>query len=340
MVIQGVKHKFPVSVVLFLLAVVTILASWLEVFPRHWVEKLYSRGIFPTISHFFSLLSDLIPISWLDLWIPGSLALLIYVLYCRRWRLLLGAVSFFYLWFFWGWGLNYHRPRVSDRLQLELREIGPNEYTKFEETVIEQLNRLRPLASESPLDRGAASAKAFDRVERVVFRIDGTDWPITKQVKRSLVLEPWYVRAGIDGMFNPFGHEPLVNRGPFPYELPFLMSHEIAHARGIANEGEANLVALFATVASDDPRFQYSGWLEMWRYLVFDASDRLDPGVRADLRAIDERFLAKQVRIISRVQTAMLDAHLKANAVPQGIRSYSDFVALAILSQPRWKEFQ
>jgi hypothetical protein len=36
----------------------------------------------------------------------------------------------------------------------------------------------------------------------------------------------------------------------------------------------------------------------------------------------------------------MLDAHLKANAVPGGIRSYSDFVSLAILSQSRWKEFQ
>jgi hypothetical protein len=36
----------------------------------------------------------------------------------------------------------------------------------------------------------------------------------------------------------------------------------------------------------------------------------------------------------------MLDAHLKANAVPGGIHSYSDIVALAIASQPRWKEFE
>jgi len=340
MVIQGVKHKFPVSVVLFLLAVVTILASWLEVFPRHWVEKLYSRGIFPTISHFFSLLSDLIPISWLDLWIPGSLALLIYVLLRRRWRVLVGAVSLFYLWFFWGWGLNYHRPVVSERLQLENRLVKTEEYEQFETTALEQLNRLRPLVAHMPLDRTSASALAYDRVERVVLRIDGTDWPVGHQVKRSVFLEPWYVRAGIDGMFNPFVHEPLVTRGPLPFELPFVMSHEIAHARGIANEGEANLIALLATVASDDPRFQYSGWLEVWRYFYLPREQRLDPGVLADLQAIDQRLLAKQVRLISKVQTAMLDAHLKANAVPGGIRSYSDFISLAILSEPRWKEFQ
>jgi hypothetical protein len=117
------------------------------------------------------------------------------------------------------------------------------------------------------------------------------------------------------------------------------MSHEIAHVRGIANEGEANLVALLSTVASADPRFQYSGWLELWRYLGAP-SDRLDPGPRADLRAIRERVLSRRIPIISNVQGAMLDVHLKANAVPGGIRSYSDIVALAIASQPRWKEFE
>jgi hypothetical protein len=340
MVIQRVKHKVPVSTILFGLAIVTILASWLEIFPREWVEKLYSRGVFPTISHGFALLSDLLPVSWLDFWIPGCVALLIYVLYRRRWRALVGVASVFYLWFFWGWGLNYHRPLVSERLQLERRQIETEEYDRFETTALEQLNRLRPLAAQAPLDRPAASAMAFDRVQRVVFTIDGTDWPITHRVKRSLFLEPWYVRAGIDGMFNPFGHEPLVIQGPLPFELPFVMSHEIAHARGIANEGEANLVALLATVASADPRFQYSGWLEVWRYFYMPAEQRLDPGVLADLEAIDERLRAKQVRLISRLQTAMLDAHLKANAVPGGIRSYSDFIALAIISQPRWKEFQ
>ena len=44
--------------------------------------------------------------------------------------------------------------------------------------------------------------------------------------------------------------------------------------------------------------------------------------------------------MISQVQSAMLDAHLKANAVPAGIRSYADIVALAVASQPRWGEFR
>ena len=180
---------------------------------------------------------------------------------------------------------------------------------------------------------------AAQRVERVVFKIDGTDWPLPAQVKRSFLLEPWYDSAGIDGMFNPFGHEALVIEGPFSFELPFLMSHEIAHVRGIANEGEANLVALFATIASDDPRFQYSGWLYLWGYL-HTSRGRLDAGPREDLQAITDRILSNRIQAISNIQTVLLDAHLKANAVPGGIRSYSDFVRLAIASQSRWKEFR
>src|SRR6185295_14887635 len=106
---ERVKLKVPISAVLFALATVTFLASWAELFPREWVENQYSRRAFPTISHVFGRMADAIPISWLDVWILVSLGILIYCIFRRRWRPVLGTASFFYLWFFWGWGLNYHR---------------------------------------------------------------------------------------------------------------------------------------------------------------------------------------------------------------------------------------
>ena len=63
-------------------------------------------------------------------------------------------------------------------------------------------------------------------------------------------------------------------------------------------------------------------------------------GPRADLQAITDRILSNRIQAISNIQAVLLDAHLKANAVPGGIRSYSDFVGLAIASQSRWKEFR
>src|SRR5688572_536947 len=339
MVIRRVKHKFPFSHVLFALASVTFLTSMLQVYPREWVEWGYARRLFPVISYSFGLLADVIPFSWLDLVIAACIAILIYGVYHRRWAGLLGTASVLYLLFFWSWGLNYHRPPVADRLGLDTSGMEKADFERFADLAAAEINRLWPLASKAPLDRESISRIALSRVERVVFKIDGTDWRTTHRVKRSLLLEPWYAAAGIDGMFNPFGHEPLVVMGPYPFELPFLMSHEVAHVRGIANEGEANLVAILATIASDDPRFRYSGWLELWRYLAAP-SKRLDPGPQADLHAIRQRVLARRIELINNVQSAMLDVHLKANAVPGGIRSYSDIVVLAIASQPRWEEFE
>jgi Protein of unknown function (DUF3810) len=337
--IPTVKQKLPLFLIPIFIAVLTFVASWAQLFPSKMVERVYSRRVFPLISRLSSLMANAIPFSWLDVWIPVAIALLIYSVYRRRWRLPVVVVSLAYLWFFWGWGLNYHRPPVAERLHL-VRSTADADFDKFTDTAVAEINRLWPLASAAPLDRQTIGAIASKRVERVVFKIDGTDWQAARKVKRSLLAEPWWRGAGIDGMFNPFGQEPLVIAGPYPFELPFLMSHEIAHVRGVANEGEANLIALLATVASEDPRFQYSGWLYLWGYLHNAPTSRLDPGPRADLRASAERILSHRIRLVTNFQSALLDAHLKANAVPGGIQSYSDFVALAIASQPRWKDFQ
>ena len=78
----------------------------------------------------------------------------------------------------------------------------------------------------------------------------------------------------------------------------------------------------------------------MWGYLRGANSAGLDDGPKADLRAVRERLRLYQIPIVSSFQTSLLDAHLKANAVDGGVRSYSDFVSLAIASRPRWDEFR
>lgn len=337
---KTVNKKFPFSMLLSVLAIATFIASWARLFPSSIVERAYSRSVFPTISHMFAIGADAFTFSWIDAWILAGVVFLVYGVRKRRWMLLAGGVSFFYLWFFWTWGLNYHRPLLADRLHLETKDLTELELKGFAETAAGEINRLWPLASRAPLDRAQIGNVAAGRVERVIFKIDGTDWRAPSRIKRSLLLEPWYKMAGVDGMFNPFGHEPLVIAGPYPFELPFLMSHELAHVRGVANEGEANLVALLATVASDDPRFQYSGWFHLWRYLPRYDEIKLDAGPRADLRASSLRYQANEVAIVNEFQSAILDAHLKANAVPAGLQSYSEFVVSAVASQPRWQDFR
>ena len=333
---QG-KH---VWLILFGLAAASFLLSWLGWLPAWAIERFYARGLFPLISRIAAIVADAAPFSWLDFSIVVALGVLVYAVIRRRARFLVGAASSFYLVFFWGWGLNYHRPALGERLRVETGALQPADRDRLAERAAQELNRLWPLASEMPLTAEEAKDMAVRRVERVVFKVDGTDWQAPSRIKRSFLANPWYRIAGVDGMFNPFGHEPLVVSGLLAMENPFLMSHELAHVRGVANEGEANLVALLATIASEDPRFQYSGWLHLWEYLGKAPHTSLDPGPRADLEAIRNRVLSGRIAFVSRLQSTVLDAHLKANAVPAGIHSYSEFVAMAIATESRWNEFR
>ncbi|MFZ9782454.1 MAG: DUF3810 family protein, partial [Bacilli bacterium] len=40
--------------------------------------------------------------------------------------------------------------------------------------------------------------------------------------------------------------------------IPFTMAHELAHAKGVMREEDANLVALYVCLSSNDPYLQYS----------------------------------------------------------------------------------
>jgi len=224
----------------------------------------------------------------------------------------------------------------------EVPSPSPEQHNQFVQEIAESLNRLWPvLRQESPfgLTESEITVQADRRVRRVLSQIDGKEWSAAKRIKHSIFADWWFRVSGIDGMFNPFGHEPLLVSGIPDFELPFLTCHELAHVHGIADEGDANFVAFLATKESADPWFQYSGDFEMWVQLDGPV-ELLDPGPRRDLQALYTRIRSQQIPQAARLQSKILDSHLKANGVEGGIVSYSQFVALAIATQDRWKDFQ
>ena len=76
--------------------------------------------------------------------------------------------------------------------------------------------------------------------------------------------------------------------------IPYTMIHELVHAKGVMREDDANLVALYVCLLSDDPYLQYSGYfntfyalLNLTRYMgdstaYARAFQRLNPSIRAD----------------------------------------------------------
>src|SRR5215831_7686282 len=100
-------------------SIVTFVASWVGLYPPEFVERSYSRTIFPKISQIAAGMADLVPFSWLDLLIPATAILLVWLVRRRRWGTILNGAAALYLIFFWTWGLNYHRKPLNSKLQLD-----------------------------------------------------------------------------------------------------------------------------------------------------------------------------------------------------------------------------
>jgi hypothetical protein len=322
------------------LALLTFISSWAAAYPTAVVERFFARFIFPEISHLAGEFADLVWFSWLDVTIPVVALILIILVTRKKWLWLANLAAGLYLVFFWTWGLNYHRQPLNSKLQLDSTRMEAPAIMEFARRAAVEINRLYG-EKPNPIDESGTRAEAARRVRKVIALIDGADWKGAERVKFSWIGGPWLRAAGVDGLFNPLAHEPIISRSLLDVERPFVIAHEYAHVRGYTDEGDANVIAMFATLMSTDPALQYSGWLSLWLYLrTPETANLLDPGPRRDVERIFERARAEQVRWINDFQRALLDWFLKANSVDEGVHSYSRIVLTAAGSEPFWDRFR
>ena len=323
------------------LAILTFTLSWAGAFPQEFVENWYSRAIYPTISRVARIFADAASFAWLDVIIPIGLTLLVVAVRRRKFYFLANAVAVLYLIFFFTWGLNYHREPLISKIPYDAQRTDNAAIETFAKEIAEQINRLYVEKQREPVDDRRVREEAVERVRRVAAVIDGAKWQGSSRIKNSLLANPWFHAAGIDGVFNLFAHEPLITNSLLQFEKPFVMTHELAHVYGYAGEGDANLIGVFATLMSPDPHFQYSGWINLWLYVRNRKLDGLlEPGPRQDFDAMLERMRSEQIQWLSAIQSTILDWYLKSNSVPEGIRSYSQVVRLAAGTEPYWDRFR
>src|SRR5579862_5322898 len=184
-------------------AALTFAASWAGAFPQRLVERWYARSIFPIISGTAEKIADAISFSWFDVAVPLGCFLALWLIYRRRWKMLLNLIAAMYLIFFWSWGLNYHREPLASKLPIDSGATKPAAIESFTRHAAAEINRLYPEKQKLAYDEPATREEARLRVEHVVWVIDGSDWDAPHRIKISRIGDPWFHAAGIDGMFNP-----------------------------------------------------------------------------------------------------------------------------------------
>ncbi|HEY2907340.1 MAG TPA: DUF3810 family protein [Vicinamibacterales bacterium] len=316
--------------------------------PPSAIERVYSGGIYPVWQPLMTAASNATTKSVFDLLIVGVLAMWLVVAAAdiakRRWRAIAPTAvrtvvwcAVAYLAFLASWGLNYRRVPLADKLAFERSRVSADSARALATTAVAQVNGLYRAAhaegfpADGVVDPRLASA--FDRAQR---ELGAARTAVAGRPKHSW-LDPYFRRAVVDGMTDPFFLETLTSSDLLPFERTFVIAHEWAHLAGYANEGEANFVGWITCLRGDEGQ-QYSGWLFLYGEVAAtltrreraDVSQRLADGPRADLAASAERVARNVSPRVADAGWRVYNQYLKANRVEAGTRSYSEVVQLIL----------
>ncbi|MCH5155161.1 MAG: DUF3810 domain-containing protein [Clostridiales bacterium] len=150
------------------------------------------------------------------------------------------------------------------------------------------------------------------------------------------VVNSWFLsQMMITGMtFLPTG-EATVNTAAPPTTRTITLAHELAHAKGVFREGDANLLARYILISADDDYLRYCGYYyafdNLLEALALAESDQLyqEYLYRVDDRVyIERRFIIEywnsQWNLLGQIAEFFNNLYLKSNGASNGTGSYED----------------
>ncbi len=165
---------------------------------------------------------------------------------------------------------------------------------------------------------------------------------------KALTFSGFISQQHMQGYYFPFSMEANYNDVMKIMHYPATMCHELSHTHGYIFEDDANFLGFLACISSDDPVFNYSGWLSVLNYVDNDfwyAVDKdtyyshvkISPRVRRDneflsdeaWKRVEENAVLDTEKVKKAADT-FVDTTLKVNGVADGKVSYSHVVALLL----------
>ena len=342
----------------FLWPTLFLLAVAVQNSPAFFIERYYSRGLYPVLRLGFGFVSRLSP--WPVIYLL-ALGLLFFVGFrLRRWwrsggtsrqkagRLaggvlsLFSALGFFFL-VFWGW--NYARVPVEQSLGLSLEPLGREELLCEYERVLGDLSAFRQMVLRSqghwvsdttalvlPAVSQAEVATALERA------LSANGYPVHLRVRLRELYAGTLLRISTAGVYLAWSGEGHYDGGLHSIQKPFVMAHEMAHGYGFGDEGVCNFWAWMACTSSENPVLAYSGSLAYWRYVdaalwridpeaAREARSHLPKGIQNDLLAI-RRQMDRYPDLMPRLRDRVYEAYLHSQGVKEGMKSYDKVLLL------------
>ncbi len=351
------KHSGKTTIIVAACLLIIIFLIKLASFYPAWIEKNYSRGIYPPVSWFYRTIFGWLPFSFGDiLYALAGFYLLLkliqfikiiikgrlrYMDYKKAFKDVFFIFAAVYIYFNISWGLNYNRPGIAYQLQLHPVEHSESDLKMITAVLLKKVNENRLVLGNKrlvyrPYEEVFAQAQA-------AYQVTAAEFPFlqynTRSVKRSM-----YGRMGnflgFLGYYNPFTGEAQLNLTQPRFLIPYVSCHEMAHQLGYASESEANFVGYLAAVHSTDTLFHYSTYFDLFNYANNELYVRdsiaaknnyrqLDTLVKKDVAELQE-YWRKSDNVVEPVIKLFYDHYLKANQQSKGVQSYNEVIGWLI----------
>ena len=257
----------------------------------------------------------------------------------------LGAV-FLWIWagVCWLWNAAYYAPSFAQRAGLETEAYSVDKLAAVTEYFAQNAARLSTQVHRDQDGHFAEEVSlCFDRAVGIYDNLS-SEFPCLnmKSVRaKPLLCSKFQSLLGFTGIYSPITGEANVNVDAPRCLLPATIAHEMSHQRLVALEDEANFVGIAACVTSEDPLFQYSGYL-MGLIHLCNALYSVSPDTWYEIAGAyftpelstdwddNNAYWAQSSSSMEEKASEVYDGILKGNDQTLGIRSYGACVDLLV----------
>jgi len=356
---HGKKAWLKLLLPVFIVAFLYFIAGFPEI-----IEKYYALKVYPLISSVLRFLFG---------WLPFSIGDILYTLaglwlIVRLWKTIKAVIkgrvtkeSFLnslrrtiaiLLWiniFFYGlWALNYSRLGIAYQLKLEPGEYSTDDLKELTTSLIAKVNSTRIELGDSVVypSKSEIFSIAKDAYANAENHFPFLDYKIMS-VKSSMY--GWLGNyLGYLGYYNPFSGEAQVNTTMPAFIIPFTTCHEIGHQLGYGTEDEANFSGYLAAISSNDKRFHYSAYFDLFNYANHELFIRDSVAAKANYKLLDtlvkkdvityRKFVLAHRNPIEPIITNLYGKYLQANNQPKGLNTYDEVVGWLIAYRKKYGE--
>ncbi len=241
------------------------------------------------------------------------------------------------------WGVNYYADGFQVKSGIYAQPVTAGE---LERVTLYFTEKLAETAGQVRRDEDGVFAvpreEIFDQSARVYDNLS-QEFPFLARrdrMPKKMFFSRLFSAMNFTGFYSPYTGESNLNVDSPACLLPANIAHELAHQRGIASEQECNFLAVAAAVSSEDPAYQYSGYLMGYIHLS-NALYRADPERWAEIRGLLPEEAAADLRyhsaywaqfegLTAKVSTAIYDNALRSYGQTAGIQSYGTVVDLLV----------